>query len=82
MGRLNKLFFQKLAMAFIAAAVAATITAWQGLSQQPDFHFTRAVVIGLVTGAVTAGVRAVIAISPLNIVPSDAQHSVLGGPPE
>lgn len=44
---------------FLRAFVAGVLTFWIGIFVAPDFHFTKAVLIGLVIGAITAGFRAV-----------------------
>ncbi len=75
---MNKLLFRKLVMAFLVAFVPALVTAWKGLAAEPDFHFTSAIGISLVVGALGVGLRAVLALGPINLVESDAQHTVVG----
>lgn len=73
---INKLLIEKMFIAFLVAFLGAFITAIEGLSKEPDYHWSGAVVIGLVVGALGAGLRAVFALSPVNLTPSDAQHTI------
>lgn len=75
---MNKLLIQKLAIAFVVSFAAALITSLAGLASQPNFGWDKATIIALVVGALGAGVRAVLALGPINLTPSDGQHS-LGG---
>lgn len=76
MTRLNTLFWQKLAIAFIVAFLGSLVTTMSGWGYSPNFQFDRAAAISLLIGALGAGARAVLALSPVNFVPSDRQHSL------
>lgn len=78
MSAANKLLAQKLVVAFIVSFVGALLTSLEGLSKQPDFGWNRSIVISLIVGALGAGVRAVLALGPVNLIPSDAKHSLVG----
>lgn len=75
--QINKLFWQKLVIAFIVGFASAFITAVSGLGDEPNFQWTTSVLISLVVGGLAAGARAVLALGPVNLVPSDGQHSVV-----
>jgi heme A synthase len=73
---INQLLIRKMLVAFLVAFVSVFITALEGLSKEPNYHWSRSFVIGLVVGAIAAGLRAVLALAPINLVPSDSQHSI------
>jgi hypothetical protein len=75
---INKLLGQKMLIAFIVAFLGAFITALAGISKEPNYHWSSAVIIGLIVGALGAGLRAVLALSPVNLTPSDRQHTIGG----
>ncbi len=75
---LNRLFFQKLVVAFVVAFFAAFIPLITGIGQSPDYHFDKALWVSTLFAAIGAGVRAVLALGPVNLVPSDNQHSIVG----
>lgn len=74
----NKLLLQKLALAFAVGFVGALLTSAAGWGDSPNTSWGRAFWIGLLVGAVSAGARAVLALGPFNVVPSDTQHSLFG----
>jgi hypothetical protein len=78
MSAATKLLIQKLVVAFLVAFFGALLPALTGLGDSPNYHFDRAALIALVVGAFGAGIRAVLALGPLNIVPSDKRHSLIG----
>ena len=72
--RLKSLFARKLLIAFIVgflAALADGITSW---SQSPQ-PLTVSLVEALVVGALATAARGLLALLPINIVPSDALHT-------
>ena len=73
---MNKLLIKKLLLAFAVTFGTSLIVAVEGLTRQPDLKFTSALLVSLVTGALGAGLRAVIALLPINVVPSDAEHTL------
>lgn len=75
--QINKLFWQKLFIAFLVGFMGSFVTAVAGLADEPNFKWTSSVIISLVVGALTAGFRAVLAMSPVNLTPTDAQHSII-----
>jgi hypothetical protein len=74
----NKLLAQKLLIAFIVSFVGALLTSLEGLGKQPHFGLDRSLIISLIVGALGAGMRAVLALGPVNLVASDAKHSLVG----
>jgi hypothetical protein len=74
----NRLFWLKLFMAFLVGFLGSLVTFLTGLSEAPNFSFDRAAVISLIAGALAAGIRAVLALGPVNLVPSDNQHTIIG----
>jgi hypothetical protein len=75
---INRLFWQKLVVAFLVAFFGALVPLLTGLGQSPDWKFDKAVWMAALVGAVGAGARAVLALGPVNLVPSDGQHTVIG----
>ncbi len=75
---INRLFFQKLIVAFVVAFFSAFIPLITGIGQSPDYHFDKALWLATLFAAVGAGVRAVLALGPINLVPSDAAHTIVG----
>jgi hypothetical protein len=75
---LNKLLIQKLAVAFVVSFAGALVASLTGLASQPNFGWDKATVIAVVVGALGVAMRAVLAYGPLNLVPSDAQHTIGG----
>lgn len=79
---MNALLLRKLVVAFLVAFGGVFIPAV--LKILDDVHsgvptaWGASFWIALVAGAFAAGVRAVLALSPINLVPSDAEHT-LGG---
>jgi hypothetical protein len=73
----GKLLLQKLVIAFLVAFFGALVTSLEGFSKQPTFGWDKSIVVSLIVGALGAGVRAILALGPINLVPSDAQHSLL-----
>jgi hypothetical protein len=77
-GQVNsKLLFQKLLVAFIVSFLGALVTSLEGLSKQPTFGWSKAIIVSILVGALGAGVRAVLALGPINLVASDKQHSLI-----
>lgn len=72
---LKSLFARKLVIAFIVGFVGAFLDAIIGItqSQQP---LTWSLVDGALVGALATTGRALLALSPVNIVPSDATHTI------
>lgn len=79
MSKNSKLLIQKLVIAFVVGFGGMLVTSLTGLANQPNFTFDKAAVISLIVGALSAGLRAVLALGPINLVPSDTQHSIIGG---
>lgn len=75
----TELLIRKLAIAFISGFFGALITSLEGISHQATYSWSKAAVISLIVGALTAGIRAVLALGPINLVPSDKQHSLVNG---
>lgn len=72
----NEFLAKKCVVAFLVGFLGSVVTLLEGLSKAPSFNFDRAAVISLIAGALAAGFRAVLALSPVNLVPSDAQHTL------
>lgn len=72
----NKLLAAKCFIAFLVGFLGSLVTFLEGLSKAPSFSFDRAAVISLIAGALAAGFRAVLALSPVNLVGTDAQHTI------
>lgn len=79
---LNALLGKKLLVAFLMAfggvLVPAVLKILDDVHNGVPTSFSGAFWIALVAGAFGAGLRALLAISPINLVPSDAQHTVFG----
>jgi Fe2+ transport system protein B len=80
---MNSLFARKLLVAFLVAFGAVFIPAvldiLDKLHQGVDANFSTELVWSVIAGGVGAGIRAILALLPgLNLVPSDAQHSIGG----
>ena len=73
---MNKLLIQKLVIAFVVSFAGALVTSLTGLASQPNFGWDKATIIALVVGALGVGMRAVLAYGPINLIPSDAQHTI------
>lgn len=71
----NVLLLRKLALVFALTFVGSAVDAWQGW-ESSSLPLSKSVVVGVIVGAIVAGLRALIALSPVNVVPSDAQHTV------
>lgn len=72
--RLKSLFARKLLIAFIVGFVAALadgLTSWSQ-SGQP---FSTSLIEALIVGALATAARGLLALLPINIVPSDAMHT-------
>jgi hypothetical protein len=73
---LNTLFLRKLLVAFIGGFAFALLQKLTNVGPAADYGSLHAIWAGLLSGAVFAGIRAVLVLLPgVNIVPSDA-----GGP--
>lgn len=78
----NKLFLRKLLVAFLVGAAPPVLAFVTTIGPTGGYHFTKAAVFAVATGALSAGVRAVFQLLPgLNLVPSDAQPVVTKKPP-
>ena len=72
----NKLFLQKLLIAFIVGA-APTLLAFLASVGVNGTTFTRAALLTVAAGAISAGVRAALVLIPgVTLVPSDAQPAI------
>lgn len=78
--KLDALLARKLVAAFIVGYVAAFADSIVGIaqSQQP---LSTSLLVGAAVGALAAAARAVLALSPLNVVASDSSHSLVGAQP-
>ena len=76
MSNTTRLLIEKLVMAFLVAFFGALLTSLEGLSKQPDFGWNKSLIIAVIVGALGAGIRAVLALSPINIVSSDSLHTL------
>lgn len=74
----TNLLARKLLIAFIVGFCGPLVAFLSGLGASPEWHFDKAAVVSLITGCLAAGIRAVLAFGPINLVPSDAQHSLTG----
>jgi hypothetical protein len=78
---MNSLLFKKLVVAFLVGFGGVFIPGV--LNVLDDIHnginngWGTSFWLALVSGAVAAAVRAVLALSPINLVPSDAEHSLV-----
>ena len=75
---INRLFFQKLIVAFAVAFAGSFIPFLTGWFQSPNYQFDKAIWVAALFGAVGAGFRAILALGPVNLVPSDATHTIVG----
>lgn len=72
--KLKSLFARKLLIAFIVGFVAALadgLTSWSQ-SGQP---FSTSLIEAMIVGALATAARGLLALLPINIVPSDAMHT-------
>lgn len=75
---LNKLFAQKLVVALIVGTASAFSTSLDDYTQSGT-PLTAHILVSVLIGAVVAGAtRALLAFSPLNVVPSDTEQSLFG----
>lgn len=73
---INKLFLRKLLVAFVGGFAFALLQKLTNVGPAADYGSLHAIWAGLLSGAVFAGIRAVLVLLPgINLVPSDA-----GGP--
>lgn len=75
---MNRLFWKKLLVAFVVAFFGSFIPFVSGVFQSPNYQFDKALWVAALFGAVGAGVRAVLALGPVSLVPSDAQDTIIG----
>ncbi len=79
---MNSLLVKKMLVAFIVAFggvfIPAVLKVLDDINSGVGSSWERSFWLSLVAGGVAAGVRAVLAISPLNLVPSDSQHTLVG----
>lgn len=78
---MNKLFWKKIVVAFVVSFFATFLPLLTGIGQAPDFHFDKALWTATLFAAIGAGVRAVLALGPINLVPSDKQDTIIGPKP-
>lgn len=78
----NKLLLRKLFVSFIVGFGGSFIPFITGWAQAPNYSFDKSVWIAALMGAVAAGVRALLAFGPINLVPSDKQHSLVAVKPD
>lgn len=80
---MNRLLLKKMLVTFLAAFggvfIPAVLDLLNKAASGTPTAFSKALIISLVAGAFSAGVRALIAFSPLNLVPTDSQHTIVGG---
>lgn len=72
----NKLLAKKLLIAFIVGFGGSFLPFITGWAQAPNYDFSKSIWVAALTGAVGAGVRALLALGPLNLVPSDKEHDL------
>lgn len=72
----SSLLIRKLFVAFVVGFAGPLLTFLTGLSASPEWHFDKAAIVSLITGCIAAGIRALLALGPINLVPSDSQHSI------
>jgi hypothetical protein len=76
----NSLLAKKMLVAFVVAfagvLVPAVLKILDSVASGAPSSWGKAFWISLVAGAFAAGVRALLALSPINLVPSDAQHTL------
>ena len=70
---INTLFLKKLLIAFIVGALPTLIAFLSSVEVRGGAGFTRAALVTLASGAIAAGIRAVLVLLPVNLVPSDAE---------
>lgn len=75
---MNVLFWKKLLVAFVVAFAGVFIPLLTGIGQSPNYTFDKAAWVALLPAAVAAGVRAVLALGPVNLVPSDKHDTIIG----
>lgn len=69
---LNTLFLQKLLVAFVGGFAFALLQKLTNVGPAADYSSLHAIWAGLLSGAVFAGIRAVLVLLPgVNLVPSD-----------
>lgn len=79
---INRLFLRKLVVAFLVGAAPTLLAFISSVGPTGGYHFTKAALLTVASGAVAAGVRAAFQIVPgLNLVPSDAQPVITKTPP-
>lgn len=72
---LKTLFARKLLIAFVVGFLSAFVDAIIGISQSQQ-PITTSLIEGAIVGAFATALRGLLALSPLNLVPSDANHSI------
>lgn len=79
---MNALFLKKLFVAFIVGFggvfIPAVLNILDDIHRGAAPNTTTSFYLALVAGGVAAGVRALLALGPINLVPSDKQHSLVG----
>lgn len=77
---MNALLAKKLVVAFLVAFggvfIPAVLNILDDIHNGVSNNWGAAFWLALAAGAVGAGVRAVLALAPLNLVPSDAEHTI------
>lgn len=76
---MNKLLAEKIFTAFLGGFFGALVVSLQGLVAQPGFGWSKSLLISAVVGAIAAGIRATLALSPVNVESTDTQHTVKVG---
>ena len=80
---MNALLLRKMLVAFAVAFggvfIPAVLNILDDVHNGINNNWDTAFWISLVAGAVAAGLRALLALSPVNVIPSDAQHSLPHG---
>ena len=79
---MNTFLLRKMLVAFVVSFAAVFIPAVLNVLDQIHAgtapNWSSSFWLSLAAGAVGAGVRAILALSPINLVPSDAQHTIVG----
>ena len=78
----NKLLLKKAAItgviAFLAVFIPAVLTVLDEIEGGAAHDFSTGFWFSLLAGAIAAALRAILALSPLNLVPTDALNSIGG----
>lgn len=78
---MNKLFLKKIFVAFLVGFGGYLLPIIANLGPAANAGAMKAVWASALSGAVMAGLRALLAFSPINLVPSDAEQTLGGSTP-